>query len=91
VLPCGVKTRPNRVSRNDATDGRFSSIGCSVLYLNWLRFQLRYGWREIIVAGGGTLSDMVLHLTGKRTGWEDFQMGSESIFQRLAQRHTEDA
>lgn len=68
-----LKTRPNWVTRNDSTDGRFSSIGCSVLYLNWLRFQLRYGWREIIAAGGGTLSATYLHLTGKRTGWEDFR------------------
>jgi hypothetical protein len=41
-----LKTRPNWVTRNDSTDGRFSSIGCSVLYLNWLRFQLRQGDRE---------------------------------------------
>ena len=68
-----IKARPNWVSRNDSTDVRFRSIGCSVLFLNWLRFQLGYAWPDIVAAGAGTLSATYLHLTGKRSAWKDFQ------------------
>jgi hypothetical protein len=71
------------VSRNDSTDGRVGANSFGRLRRDrerrvrinshLQRFQLRYGWREIIAAGGGTLSATYLHLTGKRSGWEDFR------------------
>jgi len=30
------------VSKTDKTDTNYFSIGCSVLFLNWLRFQLKF-------------------------------------------------
>jgi hypothetical protein len=75
-----LKSRPNWVSRTDASDTHYRSIGCSVLFLNWLRFQLHYSWTEIVAGGGHTLSATYLHLTGRRTGWEDFQAFIDAHF-----------
>jgi hypothetical protein len=41
--------------------------------LNWLRFQLKHTWKEIIGAGSGTLSGTYKNLTGKITAWKDFK------------------
>jgi hypothetical protein len=75
-----VKSRPNWVTRSDASDTHYQSIGCSVLFLNWLRFQLHHSWADIVAAGGRTLSTTYLHLTGKRTGWEDFRAFTQAHF-----------
>ena len=34
--------RPDYVNRTDATDTNYMSIGCSVLFLNWLHYQLNF-------------------------------------------------
>jgi hypothetical protein len=47
--------RPDYVSNSDATDTNYVSIGCSTLFLNYLRYQLDFTWQEIIAAGGATL------------------------------------
>jgi len=67
-----LKARPNFVDQTDPTDTNYLSIGCSVLFLNWLRFQLNYSWAKIIEAGGATLAATYKNLTGKPTGWNDF-------------------
>jgi hypothetical protein len=77
-----VKSRPNWVTRTDPSDVHYRSIGCSVLFLNWLRFQHGHGWKDIIAAGGRTLSSTYLHLTGKRTAWEDFIAFIDAHFPR---------
>ncbi|MBZ5578466.1 MAG: hypothetical protein LAP40_18030 [Acidobacteriia bacterium] len=68
-----TKPRPNFVDHTDPTDTSYPSIGCSVLFLNWLRFQLKYDWAAIVKAGGATLGATYKHLTGKTTGWKDFE------------------
>jgi len=64
--------RPNYVDETDPTDRNYESIGCSVLFLNWLRFQLNHGWAGVVSAGGATLADTYNKLTGKTTAWADF-------------------
>jgi hypothetical protein len=68
-----LKPRPNFVDQTDPTDTSYPSIGCSVLFLNWLRFQLKYSWAAIIAAGGATLADTYKGLTGKPAAWKDFE------------------
>jgi hypothetical protein len=66
------RPRPNYVDNAQPTDTDYPSIGCSVLFLNWLRFQLKHTWADIIAGGGATLADTYKSLTGKNTGWRDF-------------------
>ena len=42
--------RANWVQYNKATDQDYPSIGCSVLFLNWLRYQLGFHWDDIVCA-----------------------------------------
>jgi hypothetical protein len=65
--------RPNFVDQTDPTDTSYPSIGCSVLFLNWLRFQLNHSWTQIVAGGGATLADTYKALTGKSSAWQDFQ------------------
>ena len=67
-----LNPRPDFVDHTEPTDVDYNSIGCSVLFLNWLRFQLKHSWKEIIAAGSGTLSGTYKNLTGKATAWKDF-------------------
>jgi hypothetical protein len=67
-----MNPRPNFVDQTNPTDTNYPSIGCSVLFLNWLRFQLNYSWAKIIGAGAATLSATYRNLTQKPTGWTDF-------------------
>ncbi len=43
--------RPDWINNTEGTDQHYVSIGCSVLFLNWMRFQLGYSWTQIIAAG----------------------------------------
>jgi hypothetical protein len=64
--------REDWVSKTDNTDTNYFSIGCSVLFLNWLRFQLNYTWTQIIAAGAPTLAGTYKNLTNKNDGWATF-------------------
>jgi hypothetical protein len=68
-----LNPRPNFVDQTDATDTNYNSIGCSVLFLNWLRFQLNHSWAQIVAGGGATLAQTYKTLTGKTTAWVDFE------------------
>jgi len=68
-----LNPRPNFVDHTEPTDTDYNSIGCSVLFLNWLRFQLPHTWADIVAAGGATLAATYKNLTGKTTGWHDFE------------------
>src|SRR5260370_2978700 len=63
---------PNFVDHTDATDTNYNSIGCAVLFLNWLRFELNHTWADIVAGGGATLAETYKGLTGKSTAWQDF-------------------
>lgn len=67
-----LNPRPNFVDNTDPTDRNYDSIGCAVLFLNWLRFQQNYSWAQIVAGGGATLAETYQSLTGKATGWVDF-------------------
>jgi hypothetical protein len=67
-----LEDRVDYVDQVDPTDTNYDSIGCSVLFLNWLRFQLNYSWADIVAAGGATLANTYMNLTGKVSAWADF-------------------
>jgi len=64
--------RPNFVDQTDPTDRSYISIGCSVLFLNWLRYELKYGWAQIVAAAASTLAQTYTNLTGNTDGWARF-------------------
>lgn len=56
--------RPDWVNNTEPTDQNYSSIGCAVLFLNYLHYQLGYAWDAIVQAGGSTLAQTYANLTG---------------------------
>lgn len=68
-----LNPRPNFIDHSKPTDTDYPSIGCSVLFLNWLHFELSYSWKAIIAGGGATLAKTYHHLTQKTTAWKDFE------------------
>ena len=64
--------RQDFIDETYPSDTDYPSIGCSVLFLNWLRFQLNHSWAEIVAAGAGTLAGTYRNLTGQATAWQDF-------------------
>ena len=67
-----LNPRPNYIDYRKPTDTDYPSIGCSVLFLNWLHFELKHSWSDIIAAGGATLAKTYQGLTKKKTAWKDF-------------------
>jgi hypothetical protein len=65
--------RENYVDQTYPSDTDYPSIGCAVLFLNWLRFQLQHSWVDVVAAGAGTLAGTYRNLKGKSTAWYDFQ------------------
>jgi hypothetical protein len=65
--------REDWVNKTDPTDVNYFSIGCSVLFLNWLRFQLNFTWTQIIAAGTPTLAGTYKNLTGQNDGFTKFK------------------
>src|SRR5271165_4318638 len=72
--------REDWVSKTDQTDTNYFSIGCAVLFLNWMRFQLGYEWKQIIAAGAATLGQTYANLTGKNDGWPTFKALMDAKF-----------
>jgi hypothetical protein len=69
--------RPDWVTNNDptaGTGGGFNplSIGCSVLFINYLRYQLHFTLAEIVQAGGTTLQHTYENLTGSTDAFNPF-------------------
>jgi hypothetical protein len=64
--------RPDFVNTTDPTDRSYPSIGCSTLFLNWLRYQLHFTWAEIVAAGGPTLAATYQNLTGRTDALAQF-------------------
>jgi hypothetical protein len=71
--------RADFVSVNDETDMNSESIGCAVLFLNYLRTQLNIPWERILQAGGATLAETYANLG----------LGSDAFakFRALVDRH----
>jgi hypothetical protein len=72
--------RPDWVTRTEPTDRNYVSIGCAVLFLNWLRFQLHFSWAEIIAAGAPTLAEIYTNLTGRADALSRFKEQLETNF-----------
>jgi hypothetical protein len=72
--------RPDYVNLNDPTDRSYVSTGCSVLFLNYLRYELGYSWQAIVGAGGPTLAEAYTRLTGKADGLTPFKALLQSRF-----------
>jgi hypothetical protein len=65
-------SRPDFVSRTDPTDINYVSIGCSVLFINYLRSQLGHSLTSIVQAGGRTLQDVYRVLAGSTDAFGPF-------------------
>jgi hypothetical protein len=72
--------RPDFVNTTDPTDRSYISIGCSVLFLNWLHYQMGYSWRQVVAAGGPTLAETYTNLTGALDGWARFKALMTQVF-----------
>ena len=65
-------------ARHDFVDHNFNgdtnphANGCSVLFLNWLRFQLNFSWAQIVAAAAPSLGATYAKLTGKTDGFKQF-------------------
>ncbi len=65
--------RPDFINVNDPTDTNPISTGCSVLFLNYLHYQLDFQWQEIVQAGAPTLAQTYTQLTGQPDGLTPFK------------------
>jgi hypothetical protein len=65
--------RPDFVNVIDPTDVNYVSIGCSVLFLNWLHYQLDFSWKQIVLAGDVNLAQTYTNLTGRTDGFAQFK------------------
>lgn len=77
--PSGIY-RQDFINNTDPTDSDYFSIGCSVLFVNWLHFVLNYSWFEIIAAGGAPLASTYTKLTGKPDAFGDFTTAINRLF-----------
>lgn len=73
-------SRPDFIDRNDSSDTNAEANGCSVLFLNWLRFQLNHSWADIVAAAAPTLGETFKKLTGKGDGKAEFEKLMEAHF-----------
>jgi hypothetical protein len=76
--------RPDFITRTlpfeDGGDHDFWAVGCSVLFLNWLHFQLEFPWDQIIRAGAPTLDGVYWNLTGRSDALSRFMTDIETNF-----------
>jgi hypothetical protein len=76
----GGRHRENWVDRIDPEDTNEFSIGCSVLFLNWLRFELGFSWNQIVAASASRLAKTYTTLTGRIDGWQRFKEAIDARF-----------
>ncbi len=65
--------RVDWVDNTENSDQDYVSIGCGVLFLNWMRFQLNIPWNSIIAAGSSTLGEIYANATGANDGYASFR------------------
>ena len=61
---------PDWVTKTEPTDRDYTSTGCAIVYLYWMR-SLGFTISEIVQAGGTTLAANYQALTGKSTAYQD--------------------
>ena len=64
--------RKDSITENHCNDLDAQPIGCAVLFLYYLRFQLGFSWNQIVQAGGPTLAKVYKKLTGKNDAFQSF-------------------
>jgi hypothetical protein len=64
--------RHNFVDQTFNGDTNPEANGCSVLFLNWLRFQLGFSWAQVVGAAGPTLEETYGKLTARTDGFKQF-------------------
>jgi hypothetical protein len=79
--------RPDFVTNSDPTDTNYVSIGCSTLFLNYLRYQFDFTWPEIVGAGGATLEQTYKNLTGNSGGITPFKNLLQQFFPASTPTH----
>ena len=84
--------RLNWIDRSRNTDRDYVSIGCATLFLYWLRYDLHFGWRQILTSHFGlgifpgdepifpTLGEKYQYLTGDTDGWFRFSDRTQHLF-----------
>ena len=72
--------REDFVDHNLDSDTNALANGCSVLFLNWLRFQLGFSWTQIVTAAAPTLDETYFRLTGNEDGFQQFTTLLEAHF-----------
>jgi|SRR6185312_13246947 len=80
AAPVWLTFRENWVDKTDFTDRNYRSIGCGVLFLNWLHYQLGYSWEQIVAAGASTLELTYQSLTGNTGGFATFKAQVDAKF-----------
>jgi hypothetical protein len=72
--------RQNWIDFTDGVDTDPFSVGCSVLFLNWLHFVVGKPWDLIIQNGGERLANVYQNLTGQANGWQQFKTMVDTRF-----------
>ena len=78
--PPGRPRRENWVDKIDPEDTNQFSIGCSVLFLNWMRWMLGSIWHEIVDAGAPTLAGTYEKLFLRDDAWVRFKAEVDARF-----------
>jgi hypothetical protein len=69
---------PDWVGTTEGTDRNYASTGCAVLYLYWLLSQ-GHSKQEVIMAGGATLAENYMAVTGKDTAYADLKAAVQAV------------
>jgi hypothetical protein len=69
---------PDWVSKTEQSDRDYTSTGCAIVYIYWMRW-LGYSVSQIVGAGGATLSANYQALTGKTTGYQDLRAAVQGL------------
>jgi hypothetical protein len=64
--------RRDWVTTTDPDDRNYEAVGCATLFLNYLRYQLGFGWDEIVAAGADDLATTYNFLTGNNDAFAPF-------------------
>jgi hypothetical protein len=72
--------RPDVFTKSKGTDTDRAANGGSVLFLNWLRYQLNFPWRKIVLAGAPSLAETFTNLTGLGGGPQRFLALAQALF-----------
>lgn len=81
-------SRANFVDRSEHTDLDAVSTGCSVLFLNYLHYQLGHSWTTVVANGEATLASTYAKLEDRDDGWEQFSTLVDSHYPPDRYAHT---